>query len=773
MAEKKYFIIGILSIAVFLALILIIFLPAIATETTFLNNVDNDFQIDGFTSIWFNTSSDQRDISVRFDSSVQRIITGVRTHYRTARLLEPYGDCNVTYKFESGPDWIDYDDVIPNTAGDNRTHEFHCQGDTFLVTSSFFYISMGCGSDDPYLQIGTDNDRSGHSEYSLNGGGWTADPSCEYLVEALVENVTDLTENQNQPGVITHDDDFVDAWRVSLTLNDDVHFNLWSSQSGEYFNLRMFAGNIKLTSDGNAIWLEEGASAQKAHHYVPTSTGNFVVLVEPNTDEMDNGTYFLNWTSNPDPPAVTVLPGTDNDGNVSLIWSAPVDTDINYYNVYRSKESSFSLDATHRITPPGTVITQSYNDTFLTNGTYYYVITSVDNTGHESNGSNLVSTTVEDVTKPESPIFAVPDSYPIDNDGLIQLNWTFANLNDVNSCSIYRSPLPGFELNTSTFLQNVQKSNTLWIDQVFSNGTYYYKAVAIDINGLASLPTAEVNTTYLDVTVPTIPGNFHTSLSGINGIWLTWDHCLDSDFAYYQIYRSTQYITTSHLSTLMPITTTTNNYWTDQGLPSGIYYYIVIAVDINGLESPISPCLTAVVPQTLDPNLLNLIFGAILLVLTIIIISGVVSSSLVLYKKRSDKWIWEEQIIQEKFSKAGYFIKAKLRSLKQGISVEMNKVGKFLGYKLIKKSGSKVLDEEEILSKLQQMNREEILETIKNYQLDMVQIKNENYEINQSLDAWIKFLMDNPEVQVPIENLKELSSEIIKWETFFTNNSLK
>ena len=96
-----------------------------ATDTIYLNNVNNDFNIDGYTNVWFNTSTDQRDVSVRFDSSIHRIITGVRIRYRTGRLLAAYADVPTTYKFESGSDWVDYNDIFPNTTGIDQIHEFH------------------------------------------------------------------------------------------------------------------------------------------------------------------------------------------------------------------------------------------------------------------------------------------------------------------------------------------------------------------------------------------------------------------------------------------------------------------------------------------------------------------------------------------------------------------------------------------------------------------------------------------------------------------------
>ena len=635
--------------------------PVRATETTYLNNVNNDFTVDGYTNVWYNTSTDQRDISVKFDSSVLRIITGVRTHYRTARLLADYDDCPTTYKFESGVDWVDYDDNFPNTTGIDQVHEFHCQGDTFLITDSFFYISMGCGSDDPFIQVGVDTDRSGYSEYSLNGGAWTLD-TVEYLVEALVEDVEGLVENEDKTGEITYGDDFIDAYNLSLVANDDVHFNLKSDDQDEYFNMRFFPGNTKLTSDGNAIWLEEGATSEKTYHYIPSSSQEFIILVEPNTDGVDNSTYAINWTYAPDAPIANALPATDDDGNVSLSWNAPVDTDLDYYNVYRSNFPDVPIDASHRITTPGTLDSTKYNDTYLANGTYYYIITSVDLTGHESLASNEISTIVGDLIKPKAPILEEPDSFPLDIDVKILINWTFENPNDVISCNIYRSTQPGFQLGESTFLTNILKSKTSYEDQVILSGKYYYKVTSIDINGLESNKSNEVNTTYEDITSPQEPRNLETDIEGENDVVLSWDSSSDIDISYYKIYRSDESINQEDLEDLKTIHETTKNSWTDDDLEEGKYYYVIVSVDVNGFESDASECISIKISKENVETAIHL--ELIFLILIPIIIALACCALIMIHKKKHGEWFWKDDNLKKRISN----IKKKFGSLRQDIS---------------------------------------------------------------------------------------------------------
>jgi fibronectin type 3 domain-containing protein len=602
MAERKTRI----SYALFLTILFLLLYPSLplgyAIETTYLNNVSNNFQIDGFTNIWFNTSTDQRDISVRFDSSTHRIITGVRLQYRTARLLADYADCPVTYKFESGSSWVDYNDLLPNTTGDNRTHVFHCQGDMFLITNSFFYISMGCGSDDPYIQVGVDTDHSGHSEYSFNGGGWTLD-TVEYLVEALVEDISVLDENKSQIGEITVIDDFIDAYKVSLVGNDDVHFSLQANASGEYFNMRFFNGTAKLTPDSDAIWLEEGATTQKTHHYRPTSTTDYILLVEPNTDGIDNGTYILNWTYNPAPPPVNQLPPIDNDGNIQLSWNVSIDTDIAYYNVYRGTTADFPNDLAHMISSPGEVTGTTFEDlAWLPDDQYFYVVAAVDNSGHESLRSNAVNTTVMDTTAPENPVLQSPIDSPVDADGFVNISWNPISDGDLQYFRLYRARYSAFPLNSTYLISSL--SGTSYQDFVPYNGPYFYKVSAVDDNGLESNGSNEVQTTVVDAIDPGPPENL-TIYKQDGLIILNWSASVSLDLDYYLIYRAT--IPIHNISTSTPVANTTLKWWIDADLAPGTYHYAVIAVDLNGRQSNISNTVSINIPKNCPYTLFILI----------------------------------------------------------------------------------------------------------------------------------------------------------------------
>lgn len=605
----------------------ILIAPSHAIPAIMLNNFTNDYIIDGFISVWYYNVTDQQDISVQFASTTLRLITGVRITYRTQNLLNPMADCNISYKFES-TEYVYYNDILPNTTGNNQTHAFYCQGDTFLLTGSAFYIDLGCASDDPYIQVGYDKDHSGYSMYSLNGGPWTPD-SVEYLLEAIVENVTILGENYNITGYITTSNDFVDGYKISLTTGDTCHFYLKAATTGEHFNMRFFPITTRLTSDTNALWLMEGPITEKNKQLEPIA-GEYVLLIEPDIDKVDNGTYFLYWTYAPEPPVVTTLPSLDNDGNIPLTWNSPSDTDIAYYNIYRGNSSDVPMDPAHMISTPGLIIGNSYEDaTWLPDGQYFYIITAVDNFGHESTKSNTVNTTVQDSTAPANPILQNPLDFPIDNDGIVNITWSQVLEGDLASYRVYRTNYSGFPLNSTYLIANTSKKS--FLDYVLFDGSYFYRVTALDDNGLESSGSNEVQTTVIDAIPPDSPKNL-TYQREANRITLTWVAPDNIDLSFYYIFRENTPI--QNISILRPIANTTAIAWNDSNSLPGTYYYAVLAVDLNGLLSNISNIISITIIKPRSYTLL-------IILLAVLTIAGSVTAYAMSDRRRNPNSVFQ------------------------------------------------------------------------------------------------------------------------------------
>ncbi len=97
------------------------------------------------------------------------------------------------------------------------------------------------------------------------------------------------------------------------------------------------------------------------------------------------------------PPAAPAgLTGTAGNSTVTLTWSAPADTDVAGYNIYRSTALPVPTTQAARQNT-GLVAVTNFNNDQLTNGTtYHYAVTAVDQSGNESAASTPASLTPTD-----------------------------------------------------------------------------------------------------------------------------------------------------------------------------------------------------------------------------------------------------------------------------------------------------------------------------------------------------------------------------------------
>ena len=110
------------------------------------------------------------------------------------------------------------------------------------------------------------------------------------------------------------------------------------------------------------------------------------------------------------PAAPAGLAATSGDGQVALAWTAPTTnaddsalTDLHGYEVYRST----SATGTYTQVNASDVLTNSYTDTSVTNGTtYYYQVTTADTGSNESvksSASNAATPAASSGTTPSTP----------------------------------------------------------------------------------------------------------------------------------------------------------------------------------------------------------------------------------------------------------------------------------------------------------------------------------------------------------------------------------
>ena len=223
-----------------------------------------------------------------------------------------------------------------------------------------------------------------------------------------------------------------------------------------------------------------------------SSVGNFPGTLTVNTMWTTPGAPF-NIDITP-PGAPTGLTATGVLGAVNLAWTAPADTDIAGYNIYRGTtiggEGSIPINSS-------LVTGVTYSDNTGVTGTpYYYVVKTVDTSGNSSPASSEVTgTPLADTTPPATPtgLSATPGN------AFITLTWTANVEGDMAGYNIYRSEAPGVPL-TGPINDGTLVTGTTYNDTERTNGIpYYYVITAVDTHLNQSGASNEVNATPAEV----------------------------------------------------------------------------------------------------------------------------------------------------------------------------------------------------------------------------------------------------------------------------------
>jgi hypothetical protein len=131
-------------------------------------------------------------------------------------------------------------------------------------------------------------------------------------------------------------------------------------------------------------------------YIIPTTTlaeGSHTVVLEVSDTESNQATESWSFTVDTTPPAqVTDLTVTTvSSSQLDLNWNANSETDLDYYNVYRSTTRDGSYEFIDSPT------TNSYSDTGLApSTTYYYMVSAVDNSDNEGTASEEASGTTSE-----------------------------------------------------------------------------------------------------------------------------------------------------------------------------------------------------------------------------------------------------------------------------------------------------------------------------------------------------------------------------------------
>lgn len=259
---------------------------------------------------------------------------------------------------------------------------------------------------------------------------------------------------------------------------------------------------------------------------------------------------------------------------ITLNWRASTTpaNKVAGYNVYRSEETGGPYTS---IASLGKVTT--YQDTTAEVGkTYYYVVTTRNTQGAESEYSNEASFTIP---KPDAPTL----SGELTENG-VEFSWntiTYPYPAYFGSYKVYRSTSPG---SGYTLIQTLADPTSSYIDTTaLTNSNYYYVVTACNTLGHESDYSNEIE---IKIETPPVP-----TLSGVQSgptVVLTWPAVdyVPTYFSGYKLYRSE--VSGSDYTLIATLNSSTLTY-TDSNVETGHnYYYVLTSNNTFGAESAYS-----------------------------------------------------------------------------------------------------------------------------------------------------------------------------------------
>jgi fibronectin type 3 domain-containing protein len=263
------------------------------------------------------------------------------------------------------------------------------------------------------------------------------------------------------------------------------------------------------------------------------------------------------------PQNVAAAPG---DSQIALTWDAV--SGAENYSVKRATTTGGPYT-----TVQTDLISTSFTDTGLTNGTTYYYVVSASNLGGESPNSAETSAT------PLAPP-AVPEGLAaIADDATVALAWSAAS--GADSYQVKRATAPGGPY--TTLASGV--TGLTYTDNAVTNGTTYYYVIS-GVNPVAeSANSAEVSALPLPP-VPAAPATL-TATPGNSTVALAWSAAEGADS--YNVKRATN--SGGPYATLASGLTSTS-YNDTSAVNETTYYYLVTATNLGG-ESESSPEVSA------------------------------------------------------------------------------------------------------------------------------------------------------------------------------------
>jgi hypothetical protein len=423
-----------------------------------------------------------------------------------------------------------------------------------------------------------------------------------------------------------------------------VTYTIPGLTAGTSYTVRLHFAELYFTAAGNRefdvaingtpvlanfdIYATAGASdtaVVQQYTAIANTNGDIVIAFTDGAanQPMFNGIEILGYS-----PICTTLPSAPtgltataiSSSMIGLSWTAvnpPANCSIGSYNIYSSTLSGFTPSSSNLIASGVSGITYS-NAGLSASTTYYYAVEAVD-----LDGSSAASEQASAETSAAAACDSVPPTGPTGltataaSSSTINLSWTAAPANPpctITSYNVYRSTTNGLTPSSGNLIANGVTGTTYANTGLAALTTYYYLVEALDSFGpsaASNQASTETQSGGSCAAVPPAPTGLTATTASSSTIFLTWTavtapaNCAISS---YSVYGSTTSGFTPGADNLIGSGLTATNFSSTGLTASTSYYYVVEAVDADGISAA-STQVTAATSEITAPTVASINAG--------------------------------------------------------------------------------------------------------------------------------------------------------------------